>query len=339
MPRRTEGDQPGTFRASPSPGPGRQGPYRSGQAPSQLGALQGCRADPRTPATPGPHDQPALETRLPAGLGGGRRRGPLGRRPRPEKHRRGLKQTGRPPITRRFFAAFPRASRLRLAARQVSGRTAKRLPRWALPVATGLAGLLPGSGVTYLAASSSDDRPKAQNEPATFQMGGSMKISGDYKSRRRRSSRRVGSRAARCGAVPATPWRGSWRESRARSMRGAASRRCRGCGRPRRSRCLGLRPCTCAGGPAGVDAAAVWSLVRRAMANTAFDAPDDLDRTLRRELRTIRLRPHLINGCLTATDLTLDPPTTLKTSVTADRAEECERSHQSPSTTLAGKRF
>ncbi|WP_405680881.1 transposase [Streptomyces sp. NBC_00868] len=74
---------------------------------------------------------------------------------------------------------------------------------------------------------------------------------------------------------------------------------------------------------------AVWSLVRRAMANTAFDTPDDLDRTLRRELRTIQLRPHLINGCLTATDLTLDPPTTLKTSVTAARAEECERSHQS----------
>lgn len=28
---------------------------------------------------------------------------------------------------------------------------------------------------------------------------------------------------------------------------------------------------------------AVWSLVRRAMANTAFDTPDDLGRTLRRE--------------------------------------------------------
>ncbi|CAM5635674.1 hypothetical protein SAURM35S_03926 [Streptomyces aurantiogriseus] len=30
---------------------------------------------------------------------------------------------------------------------------------------------------------------------------------------------------------------------------------------------------------------AVWSLVRRAMANTAFDTPDDLDRSLRRQLR------------------------------------------------------
>ncbi len=54
---------------------------------------------------------------------------------------------------------------------------------------------------------------------------------------------------------------------------------------------------------------AVWSLVRRAMANTAFDTPDDLDRTLRRELRRIQLRPHLINGCLTATGLTINPPT------------------------------
>ncbi|WP_406324278.1 transposase [Streptomyces sp. NBC_01637] len=54
---------------------------------------------------------------------------------------------------------------------------------------------------------------------------------------------------------------------------------------------------------------AVWSLVRRAMANTAFDTPDDLDRILRRELRRIQLRPRLIDGCLTATGLTLVPPT------------------------------
>lgn len=54
---------------------------------------------------------------------------------------------------------------------------------------------------------------------------------------------------------------------------------------------------------------AVWSLVRRAMANTAFDTPEDLDRTLRRGLRSIQLRPHLIDGCLTATGLTINPPT------------------------------
>ncbi|MGW7201858.1 IS630 family transposase, partial [Streptomyces chryseus] len=51
----------------------------------------------------------------------------------------------------------------------------------------------------------------------------------------------------------------------------------------------------------------VWSLVRRAMANTAFETPDDLDNRPRRELRRIQLRPHLIDGCLTATGL--NPPT------------------------------
>ncbi|WP_367995804.1 transposase [Streptomyces sp. ADI95-16] len=54
---------------------------------------------------------------------------------------------------------------------------------------------------------------------------------------------------------------------------------------------------------------AVWSLVRRAMANTTFGTPDDLDRKLRRALRKIQLRPHLIDGCLTPTGLTLTPPT------------------------------
>ncbi|MFH9663419.1 transposase [Streptomyces sp. NPDC017248] len=54
---------------------------------------------------------------------------------------------------------------------------------------------------------------------------------------------------------------------------------------------------------------AVWSLVRRAMANTAFDTPHDLDLKLRRELRRIQLRPHLTDGCLTATGLAIDPPT------------------------------
>ncbi|WP_433916361.1 IS630 family transposase [Streptomyces sp. NBC_01744] len=54
---------------------------------------------------------------------------------------------------------------------------------------------------------------------------------------------------------------------------------------------------------------AVWSLVRRATANTAFDTPDDLDRTLRRELRRIQIRPHLIDGRLTATGLAINPST------------------------------
>ncbi|MFI8391852.1 transposase [Streptomyces sp. NPDC085540] len=54
---------------------------------------------------------------------------------------------------------------------------------------------------------------------------------------------------------------------------------------------------------------AVWSLVRRAMANTAFDTPDDLDRILRRKFRRIQLRPHLVDGCLASAGLAIDPPT------------------------------
>jgi putative transposase len=45
------------------------------------------------------------------------------------------------------------------------------------------------------------------------------------------------------------------------------------------------------------------------MANTAFDTSDDLDRTLRRGLRRIQLRPHLVDGFLTATGLAITPPT------------------------------
>lgn len=45
------------------------------------------------------------------------------------------------------------------------------------------------------------------------------------------------------------------------------------------------------------------------MANTAFGTSDDLDRILRRELRRIQLQPHLVDGCLTATGLTITPPT------------------------------
>lgn len=54
---------------------------------------------------------------------------------------------------------------------------------------------------------------------------------------------------------------------------------------------------------------AVWPLVCRATANTAFNTPDDLDLTLRREVRRIQLRTHLINGRLTTTGLTHAPPT------------------------------
>jgi putative transposase len=56
----------------------------------------------------------------------------------------------------------------------------------------------------------------------------------------------------------------------------------------------------------------VWSLLRRGpLANVAFTDDEHLERTLRRGLRHIQLRPDLIDGCLTGTGLTLSQqPTT-----------------------------
>lgn len=58
----------------------------------------------------------------------------------------------------------------------------------------------------------------------------------------------------------------------------------------------------------------VWSLLRRGpLANTAFSDDEHLERTLRRGLRHIQLRPDLIDGCLAGTGLTLThQPTTIR---------------------------
>ncbi|MFD4634999.1 transposase [Streptomyces sp. NPDC058284] len=53
----------------------------------------------------------------------------------------------------------------------------------------------------------------------------------------------------------------------------------------------------------------IWSLARRAgQNNTAFTDPDHLMRALRRTLRGIQYRSDVIDGCLTATRLTLTTP-------------------------------
>lgn len=56
----------------------------------------------------------------------------------------------------------------------------------------------------------------------------------------------------------------------------------------------------------------VWSLLRRGpLANLAFTDDDHLEGTLHRGLRHIQHRPHLIDGCLTGSQLQLaHPPTT-----------------------------
>jgi transposase len=50
----------------------------------------------------------------------------------------------------------------------------------------------------------------------------------------------------------------------------------------------------------------IWSLLKRAMANFAAPGLDHLVRIVKRKLKKIQYRPHLITGCLTATGLTIE---------------------------------
>jgi len=53
----------------------------------------------------------------------------------------------------------------------------------------------------------------------------------------------------------------------------------------------------------------IWSLVRRGpLANRIFADPGDLERVLRRGLREIQYRPHLIDGVLAETGLVIGTP-------------------------------
>ncbi|MGW6893157.1 IS630 family transposase [Streptomyces chartreusis] len=54
----------------------------------------------------------------------------------------------------------------------------------------------------------------------------------------------------------------------------------------------------------------IWSLLRRGwLSNTAFTTPEHLMQTIRHGMRKIQYRPHLIDGCLAGTGLTLTPTT------------------------------
>jgi hypothetical protein len=50
----------------------------------------------------------------------------------------------------------------------------------------------------------------------------------------------------------------------------------------------------------------IWSLLKRSMANFAADL-DGLVRIVKRKLKKIQYRPHLIDGCLAATGLKIEP--------------------------------
>ncbi len=51
----------------------------------------------------------------------------------------------------------------------------------------------------------------------------------------------------------------------------------------------------------------IWSLLKRSMANFAAADQASMVRIIKRKLKKIQYRPHLINGCLAATGLQIEP--------------------------------
>ncbi len=52
----------------------------------------------------------------------------------------------------------------------------------------------------------------------------------------------------------------------------------------------------------------VWSLLKRSVANLAATNLDHLVRVVKRKLKKIQYRPHLLEGCLAETGLALETP-------------------------------
>jgi transposase len=51
----------------------------------------------------------------------------------------------------------------------------------------------------------------------------------------------------------------------------------------------------------------IWSLLKRSIANFAAADLDGVVRIVKRKLKKIQYRPHLIDGCLAGTGLTIEP--------------------------------
>ena len=51
----------------------------------------------------------------------------------------------------------------------------------------------------------------------------------------------------------------------------------------------------------------IWSLLKRSIANFAAADQAGLVRIIKRKLKKIQYRPHLIDGCLAATGLRIEP--------------------------------
>ncbi|MEV6482045.1 transposase [Streptomyces sp. NPDC051576] len=50
----------------------------------------------------------------------------------------------------------------------------------------------------------------------------------------------------------------------------------------------------------------IWSLAKRTIGNLAAADLDQLARAVKRSLKQIQYRPHLVDGCLAATGLVMD---------------------------------
>ena len=51
----------------------------------------------------------------------------------------------------------------------------------------------------------------------------------------------------------------------------------------------------------------IWSLLKRSMVNFAAADVNGLVRIIKRKLKKIQYRPHLIDGCLAGTGLVIEP--------------------------------
>jgi hypothetical protein len=60
-------------------------------------------------------------------------------------------------------------------------------------------------------------------------------------------------------------------------------------------------------GPYGNPAEGIWSLLKGTMVNFAAAYLDGLVRIVKRKLKKIQYRPHLIHGCLAGAGLTIEP--------------------------------
>ena len=100
--------------------------------------------------------------------------------------------------------------------------------------------------------------------------------------------RQLSARWSGCGITSTSTWPRSWRSSPPRTRNGCG---CTGCPRTRRTLIPRRASGRCSSGPINFAAADLDGLVR----------------IVKRKLKKIQYRPHLIDGCLAATGLRIEP--------------------------------